>query len=63
VTASLALLRAAYPDPAARARAIGVWGGIAGIAAAAGGLQNRAVMTAADPPRSAAGKTLPQRKT
>jgi DHA2 family methylenomycin A resistance protein-like MFS transporter len=36
VPASLALLRAAYPDAATRARAIGVWGGIAGGAAAAG---------------------------
>jgi MFS transporter, DHA2 family, methylenomycin A resistance protein len=36
VPASLALLRAAFPDPAARARAIGVWGGIAGVAAAGG---------------------------
>ncbi len=36
VPASLALLRAAYPDPGARARAIGVWGGVAGVAAAAG---------------------------
>ena len=29
VPASLALLRAAYPETAARARAIGMWGGIA----------------------------------
>ncbi|MEO3756289.1 MFS transporter [Streptomyces sp. B6B3] len=36
VPASLALLRAAYDDPRARARAVGVWGGIAGVAAAAG---------------------------
>lgn len=36
VPASLALLRAAYPDVTARARAIGVWGGIAGLAAASG---------------------------
>lgn len=36
VPASLALLRAAYTDPGARARAVGVWGGIAGLAAAAG---------------------------
>ncbi|HEY7143877.1 MAG TPA: MFS transporter [Streptosporangiaceae bacterium] len=36
VPASLALLRVAYPGPAARARAIGVWGGVAGIGAAAG---------------------------
>src|SRR5882757_5623235 len=36
VPATLALPRAAFPEPAARARAFGVWGGIAGVAAAAG---------------------------
>lgn len=36
VPASLALLNHTFHDPRARARAIGVWGGIAGIAAAAG---------------------------
>ncbi len=36
VPASLALLRAAFPDTATRARAVGVWGGVAGVAAAAG---------------------------
>jgi MFS transporter, DHA2 family, methylenomycin A resistance protein len=36
VPASLALLRHAYPDPRARARAFGAWGMVAGIAAAAG---------------------------
>jgi DHA2 family methylenomycin A resistance protein-like MFS transporter len=36
VPSSLALLRAAYPDGRARARAFGVWGGIAGVAAASG---------------------------
>ena len=36
VPASLALLRAAYAEQRARARAVGVWGGIAGLAAAAG---------------------------
>jgi MFS transporter, DHA2 family, methylenomycin A resistance protein len=36
VPSSLALLRAAYPDQRQRARAFGVWGGIAGIAAASG---------------------------
>ncbi|MGG2460789.1 MFS transporter [Streptomyces sp. RGM 3693] len=36
VPASLALLRAAYPEPAARARAFGVWGAVAGLAAGAG---------------------------
>ncbi|MGR6917534.1 MFS transporter [[Actinomadura] parvosata] len=35
VPASLALLRAAYPDSEARARAFGVWGMVAGLAAAA----------------------------
>src|SRR5436305_1388650 len=34
VPASLALLRAAYADPGARARAVGAWGAIAGVAAA-----------------------------
>ncbi|MFD7500609.1 DHA2 family efflux MFS transporter permease subunit [Streptomyces sp. NPDC059850] len=38
VPASLALLRAAYTDRTARARAVGVWGGIAGVAAAGGPL-------------------------
>jgi DHA2 family methylenomycin A resistance protein-like MFS transporter len=36
VPASLALLRVAFPDSSARARAIGIWGGIAGLAAATG---------------------------
>lgn len=36
VPASLALLTAAFPDRAARARALGIWGGIAGVAFAAG---------------------------
>jgi MFS transporter, DHA2 family, methylenomycin A resistance protein len=36
VPASLTLLRHAYPDQRARARAFGVWGMVAGIAAAAG---------------------------
>jgi DHA2 family methylenomycin A resistance protein-like MFS transporter len=36
VPSSLALLRAAYPGEAERARAFGVWGGIAGVAAASG---------------------------
>ncbi len=36
VPASLVLLQAAYPTRAGRARAFGVWGGIAGIGAAAG---------------------------
>ena len=33
---SLALLQASYPDPARRARAVGLWGGIGGLAAASG---------------------------
>lgn len=36
VPSSLALLRAAYDDPSDRARAIGAWGAVAGIAAASG---------------------------
>ncbi|MFF7978637.1 MFS transporter [Streptomyces sp. NPDC007901] len=38
VPGSLALLRQAYPTPAARSRAFGLWGSMAGIAAAAGPL-------------------------
>ncbi len=38
VPASLALLNQAYPTPAARARAFGLWGAIAGTAATAGPL-------------------------
>ncbi|MGH3768312.1 MAG: MFS transporter, partial [Pseudonocardiaceae bacterium] len=47
VPASLALLRAAYPNPAARARAVGVWGGIAGVAAASGPILGGLLVTAA----------------
>src|SRR3954454_19560200 len=36
VPSSLALLRAAYSDAAERARAVGVWGGVAGVGAASG---------------------------
>ncbi|MFC7309213.1 MFS transporter [Streptomyces monticola] len=36
VPTSLALIHASYPDKRERARAIGVWGGIGGIAAASG---------------------------
>jgi DHA2 family methylenomycin A resistance protein-like MFS transporter len=36
VPASLSLLQAAYPERGARAKAFGVWGGVAGIAAGAG---------------------------
>ncbi len=38
VPASLALLRAAYPEPAARARAFGVWAAVSSLGAAAGPL-------------------------
>jgi DHA2 family methylenomycin A resistance protein-like MFS transporter len=38
VPGSLALLQEAYPAPAARARAFGLWGSMAGIAASAGPL-------------------------
>ncbi|MFH8370556.1 MFS transporter [Streptomyces sp. NPDC018031] len=38
VPGSLALLQQAYPAPAARSRAFGLWGSMAGIAAAAGPL-------------------------
>lgn len=47
VPASLALLRAAYPDAAARAQAIGIWGGIAGGAAAAGPILGGVLVSAA----------------
>lgn len=47
VPASLALLRAAYPDTRARARAVGVWGGVAGVAAAAGPILGGALVAAA----------------
>ncbi|MGW5370396.1 MFS transporter [Streptomyces sp. NPDC004009] len=38
VPGSLALLQEAYPEPAARSRAFGLWGSMAGIAASAGPL-------------------------
>ncbi|MCQ4079925.1 MFS transporter [Streptomyces sp. RB6PN25] len=38
VPASLALLRAAYPEPEARARAFGAWAALSGLGAAAGPL-------------------------
>ncbi|WP_432589536.1 MFS transporter [Streptomyces sp. HD1123-B1] len=38
VPGSLALLQQAYPDPADRSRAFGLWGSVAGIAASAGPL-------------------------
>lgn len=36
IPVSLALISGAYPEPAARARAIGVWAGVGGLALAAG---------------------------
>src|SRR4051812_40884948 len=36
VPASLALIRATYADAGARARAVGTWGAVAGVAAASG---------------------------
>ena len=45
VPSSLSLLQAAYPDRAARARAFGIWGGVAGIAAAAGPVVGGALVT------------------
>ena len=45
VPSSLALLLAAYPDRAGRARAFGIWGGVAGIAAAAGPVVGGALVT------------------
>lgn len=36
VPASLSLLQVAYPDRGARARAFGIWGGVAGVAAGGG---------------------------
>jgi DHA2 family methylenomycin A resistance protein-like MFS transporter len=47
VPASLALLRAAFPEQADRARAFGVWGGIAGVAAAAGPILGGLLVSAA----------------
>jgi DHA2 family methylenomycin A resistance protein-like MFS transporter len=46
VPASLALLRAAFPDAPLRARAIGVWGAIAGVAAASGPILGGILVTA-----------------
>jgi DHA2 family methylenomycin A resistance protein-like MFS transporter len=47
VPTSLALLQASYPDRAMRARAIGLWGGIGGLAAASGPVLGGALTTAA----------------
>lgn len=47
VPSSLALLRATHPDPAQRARAVGVWGGVAGVAAAAGPVLGGLLVSAA----------------
>lgn len=46
VPGSLALLAAAYPDPGARAKAIGIWGGVGGIAAAVGPVLGGALISA-----------------
>ncbi|MCK2218453.1 DHA2 family efflux MFS transporter permease subunit [Actinomadura sp. ATCC 31491] len=47
VPASLALLRHAYPDSGARARAFGVWGMVAGLAAGAGPVLGGVLVAAA----------------
>jgi MFS transporter, DHA2 family, methylenomycin A resistance protein len=47
VPTSLALLQASYPDRVVRARAIGLWGGIGGLAAASGPVLGGALTTAA----------------
>jgi DHA2 family methylenomycin A resistance protein-like MFS transporter len=47
VPASLALLSAAYPERDARARAVGVWGGIARVAAAGGPVLGGIMVSAA----------------
>ncbi|MFE0539315.1 MFS transporter [Streptomyces nigra] len=45
VPGSLALLQQAYPEPAARSRAFGLWGSMAGIAASAGPLLGGALVS------------------
>ena len=45
VPGSLALLQQAYPEPAARSRAFGLWGSMAGIAASAGPLLGGLLVT------------------
>ena len=47
VPSSLALLQASYPDRAGRARAVGLWGGIGGLAAASGPVLGGALTAAA----------------
>jgi len=47
VPTSLALLQASYPDRARRARAVGLWGGVGGLAAASGPVLGGALTTAA----------------
>ena len=44
---SLALIRSTYPEPARQARIIGLWGGLGGVAAAAGPLLGGALLTVA----------------
>lgn len=46
VPGSLALLAAAYTDPAKRAKAIGIWGGAGGVAAAVGPVLGGALIAA-----------------
>ncbi len=48
VPSSLALLRAAYQDTAERARAVGAWGAVAGVAAASGPILGGVLVTIAD---------------
>ena len=47
VPTSLSLLQASYPDRARRARAVGLWGGIGGLAAASGPVLGGALTTLA----------------
>ena len=47
VPTSLALLQASYPDRARRARAVGLWGGVGGLAAASGPVLGGALTTVA----------------
>src|SRR5215213_10552863 len=46
VPGSLALLQQAYPEPAERSRAFGLWGAVAGVAASAGPLLGGLLVTA-----------------